>query len=95
MEMTEENKAEFQALEKMFESEGWRIFKRDQQAMLDMFRTNGWSNVKDLNGLWYAKGMMDSLHAIINHDKALEAQKELWESNVEKPEPARQSHFHF
>lgn len=82
MELTEENKAELQALEKMFESEGWRIFKRDQQALLDHFKTVGWDQVKDMNGLWFAKGMMASLYAIINHENAIAAQKEAWENYV-------------
>lgn len=81
--MTDEQKAELQALEKMFESEGWRIFKRDQQAMLDHFKSAGWESIKDMNGLWYAKGMMASLHAIINHEKSIEAQKESWAAQVE------------
>jgi hypothetical protein len=93
METTESQRQELMALEKMFESEGWRIFKRDQQALLDHFRSFGWDQVKDMNGLWFAKGMMTSLHAMINHDKPIDAQKQAWAEHVQEKEP-EPGYFH-
>lgn len=65
--------AERLALQKMTESEGWHIFVRNTQAQLDHLRTNGWSTIKSMDQLWYAKGCMDTMHACVNFDKLLEA----------------------
>lgn len=81
--LTSDQEHELQALKKMFETEGWAIFKRDQQKLLDHFKTAGWDSIKDMTGLWFAKGMMASLHAIINHERSIEAQETAWRDYVE------------
>jgi hypothetical protein len=68
--------AERLALEKMIESEGWRIFIRNTQAQLDSLRKHGWSTIKSMEQLWYAKGCMDTMTSCINFDKLLTVQQE-------------------
>jgi hypothetical protein len=65
------------ALEKMVESEGWRIFVRNTQAQLDNLRQHGWSSIKTMEQLWYAKGCMDTMHSCINFEKMLSVQEEM------------------
>jgi hypothetical protein len=69
--------AEQMALTKMVESEGWRIFTRNTQAMLDNLRENGWGSIKTLEQLHYARGCMDTMLSCINFDKMLSVQAEM------------------
>ena len=61
------------ALQKLVESEGWRLFVRNTQAQLDNLRQHGWSSIKSMEQLWYAKGCMDTMVTCVNFDKMVVA----------------------
>ncbi len=63
-------------LQKMVESEGWRIFVRNTDAQLDHLRKYGWSSIKTMEQLWYAKGCMDTMTTLVNFDKTLAASEQ-------------------
>lgn len=78
--MDEAQKQELAELQRMFETEGWRVFVRHSQERLDAMRLQGWQAIKSLEQLWYAKGAMETLEGLIGHDQqvaAIAAQQDL------------------
>ncbi len=71
--MDDETKQELSELRKMMESEGWRIYVRHTQEQLDHLRKNGWTAIQNTDQLQFAKGCMQTLENIVNHDKVIEA----------------------
>ena len=69
--MDEKDKQELFELQRMVDSEGWRIFVRNTEAQLDLLRQQGWSSIKSMEQLWYAKGCMDTMTTVANFDKTL------------------------
>lgn len=61
------------ALQKLVESEGWRIFVRNTQAQLDTLRKHGWTSITTMEKLHYARGCMDTMQNLIGFEKLLEA----------------------
>jgi len=74
--MEEKDKQELAELQKMIESEGWRIYARATQSQIDHLRKYGWTTIQNMDQLHYAKGCLDTLERIVNHDKAVAAMAE-------------------
>jgi hypothetical protein len=71
--MGDQDKQELAELQKMFDSEGWRVFVRHSQERLDAMKVQGWASIKSMEQLWYAKGAMETLENLIAHDKYVAA----------------------
>lgn len=66
---------ELEALKKMLETDGWRIFHREHQQRVKDLRLTSWDSIKTLEQLHYLRGFIEALESIVNYDRLLEAQE--------------------
>lgn len=73
--MTQVEKQELEALKKMLETDGWRIFHREHAQRVKDLRLTSWDSIKTLEQLHYLRGFIEALESIVNYDRLLEAQE--------------------
>lgn len=81
--MTREQQ-ELEALKKMLETDGWRIFHREHLSRLESLKANSWESIKTLEQLNYMRGELAILTQLVNYDKLLQvAEESLTENNAD------------
>jgi hypothetical protein len=70
--MTREQE-ELEALKKMVETDGWRIFHREHSERVAKLRLQSWDSIKTLEELNYMKGFLAALEGVVGYDKILDA----------------------
>lgn len=76
--LTPEQKAEIFALEQMFLSEGWNVFIREQDGLLDSLVKGTVDNAKTSEELWLLKGAVTTLRQITGYENLIAARKASW-----------------
>lgn len=87
VELTEEQVTELNDLQKMFETVGWEIFIRHQDAALKLMRETSWDYVQNNEQLSYVKGHMDCLRSIIGYANTIDARKDSWNMRENSSDP--------
>ncbi len=69
--MGEDQKAELEAMQEMFQSPGWAALMRNTQAQVDQFRAQFPFNVNSEKELWMARGTLATLETILRLEDSL------------------------
>lgn len=64
--MDEREKAELRAVSKLVEHEGWAVLMRQTQEKLDLFRSGLPLNIRNIEELFFAKGVVVTLTELLN-----------------------------
>lgn len=70
--MTETQQLELEALKRMMETDGWRVFHREHSEQLKNLRLTSWDSIKTQSELDYMKGFLACLHGIVNYEHILD-----------------------
>lgn len=85
--MDDKTQGENEALKAMFQTDGWAVLKRNTQSQLDHFREGFPFNVNDEKQLFFVRGMVATLTALLSLEEQLEAAEQAADAEDEYADP--------
>jgi hypothetical protein len=64
---------ELDAIKKMLETDGWKIFHREHEQRVKDLRLTSWDSIKTLEQLHYMRGFLAALEGVVGYERLVEA----------------------